>query len=549
MEYGQATSPTFGFYSAGLSDITLHIQKDGCISEITYPSLIEIHDVKSDFLITQLNYCNPFTVDLTDQSVNVSNWAWTMDGVAANDTTKFSHTFTADSTIITLAVMEEHGCRDSTAKVFKPELLEAQFNYSDSVGCTPFTVEFFNQGQNGSSWSWDFGDGNTSTLQNPTHTYTTTGTFDVTLVVQDSGVCADTLHISNLIQSSPPVIADYSHYANVSCTPMVVNFTDLSNRASTWAWDFGDGSTSILQHPLHIYNVAGSYAVSLAVTDSLGCSDTLNLSNLFSVPGPVAIFKMSGTTGCDSATIKFTDFSSNASNWYWTFGDGYSSNQQHPTHTYASSGSHMAMLTTHDSDGCTSVFTSAAPITVEPTPVAAFSISDSVGCDSTTVKFTSTPSVNNTLSYYWLFGQNVAAAGPTPEITFGPGTYDVQLIVTTPNGCSDTSTVTSGVHLVDSVSPQTELIRISVLSNSSVIVEWETGNTLGIEYYTLYRKDNQTGNFEIVEVITDIHMTSYTDYSLNTLDESYCYKIIASDVCGQSNDLDQASQHCTVNIT
>ena len=52
-----------------------------------------------------------------------------------------------------------------------------------------------------------------------------------------------------------------------------------------------------------------------------------------------------------------------------------------------------------------------------------------------------------------------------------------------------------------------------------------------------------------MEVITDIHMTSYTDYSLNTLDESYCYKIIASDVCGQSNDLDQASQHCTVNIT
>ena len=139
------------------------------------------------------------------------------------------------------------------------------FSSPDTFNCAPpHAASFTDLSTNAVSWLWDFGDGNTSTAQNPTHTYNSIGSFDVSLTAMSPDSCFTTLTKSNYILVEPPVADFYGVPAN-GCAPLNVHFKDQSVSGSgivSWNWNFGNGGTSTLQNPQYTYVNAGNYTVS-----------------------------------------------------------------------------------------------------------------------------------------------------------------------------------------------------------------------------------------------------------------------------------------------
>ena len=193
------------------------------------------------------------------------------------------------------------------------------------------------------SWFWDFGDGNSSSLQSPSHTFAAAGNYNVCLTVTNS--CSTSTSCQFLIVTCPQPAASFLAVPN----GLSVSFTDQTgNSPSTFSWDFGDGNTSSLQSPSHTYLATGSYNVCLVASNACG-ADTI--CQVVSVCEPV-VAQWNVTTGT-GPTFSFNDLSSGgAVNWSWNFGDGNGSTAQNPTHTFAQAGLYNVCLIV--SSGCDS---------------------------------------------------------------------------------------------------------------------------------------------------------------------------------------------------
>ncbi|HSG67192.1 MAG TPA: PKD domain-containing protein, partial [Bacteroidales bacterium] len=195
--------------------------------------------------------------------------------------------------------------------------------------------------------------------QNPEHIYSTPGVYTVSLTAtgpggSDTHTKSDYIHV-NYAQPTAGFIGDPTS----GIPPLTVNFTDMSaDSVNTWSWSFGDGGTSSLQHPEHIYQNAGSYTVSLMVSGP-GGSDTETKSNYVVVSDlpPVADFIGDPTSGYFPLLVNFTDLSSGPiTDWKWYFGDGETSTVQEPTHSYENSGNYSVSLRLEGPGGSDSIF-------------------------------------------------------------------------------------------------------------------------------------------------------------------------------------------------
>jgi len=205
----------------------------------------------------------------------------------------------------------------------------------------------FNDNSTGSptSWSWNFGDGNSSTIQNPSHTYANAGYYTVTLFISSS-TCNDSITNIVVVSSGNPTGCQATFYSVPdSSNTKMINFFDYSTGSPTsWFWSFGDGTSSTLQNPTHTYASNGSYTVTLSIS-SANCSDsTSNIIVVGSSTGCQAAFT-SVPDSSNTQLIHFTDQSTgNPTNFMWDFGDGGSSNLQNPSHTYSTAGTYNVSL-------------------------------------------------------------------------------------------------------------------------------------------------------------------------------------------------------------
>ena len=181
----------------------------------------------------------------------------------------------------TVEVFDSLGCSTScqTFMTISPNL-SAAFVVDTLAGCAPFEVQFTNQSQNAVTNYWDFGDGNGANTTNPTHTYVAPGTYNVALWVY-AGNGNDSVAVFNQIVVNPSPIAHFQNYElNPEEGSDTVQFADNSLFADSWSWNFDDPNSgadnfSSEQNPLHVFNSNGTYNVSLVVTNSYGCSDTI----------------------------------------------------------------------------------------------------------------------------------------------------------------------------------------------------------------------------------------------------------------------------------
>jgi PKD repeat protein len=249
--------------------------------------------------------------------------------------------------------------------VFGANPLVAEARGSPTSGQAPLAVSFSGSASGGTSpysYGWNFGDGQTSTSQNPSHTYSTAGNYSAVLTVTDNQDVTDTGSISISVTTAPAqLIATASASPTSGQAPLTVNFTGGATGGTppySYSWNFGDGGASSAQNQAHTYTAPGSYTTSLTVRDNSGASDTEYL-NIIVTSAPhllVATASATPTSGPAPLEVSFTGSAAGGAPPYsysWSFGDGSTSSLQSPTYTYSISGAYTATLTVTDSTSST----------------------------------------------------------------------------------------------------------------------------------------------------------------------------------------------------
>ncbi len=274
-------------YAAGIWSVKLTVtDQHGCMDTIVDTGYIDSNaPPEAKFSAAPTSCCAPLTVRFTDLTVVGDNllvsWVWDLgDGTTSTDQNPV-HTYAAGVWTVTLTVTDEHGCTDTEVKtqyIDSNAPPEAEFSATPTSCCAPLAVQFTNLSVAGDnpivSWLWDFGDGTTSTEQNPSHIYAA-GIWTVTLTATDEHGCTDTEVKTQHIDSNAPPATAFSALPASGPAPLAVQFTDLSvagdNPLTSWLWQFGDGSISTDQNPMHEYTAAGIYTATLTVADAHGC--------------------------------------------------------------------------------------------------------------------------------------------------------------------------------------------------------------------------------------------------------------------------------------
>lgn len=437
-------SPTHVYSSPGTYTVHMFAANSGsCNDSITKTSYITISDAPTaDFTGDDLDACAaPHTVNFTDASIDAVAWEWDFGDGDTSMQQNPSHTYTDDTTgafTVTLTVTSANGCTNTLSMADYVNIVppSAAFAADTLSGCLPLEVQFSDSsvsGQNIVSWFWELGDGTTSTLQNPTHTYTTPDVFDVKLIIVNDEGCTDTLVRNSYVKAGNKPVADFSVSTRDLCLYGSVSFFDLSSTNSNqWLWQFGDGNSSMDQEPVYAYSDTGLFTISL-IANSNGCLDTITRTDYIHIAPPDAKFTVVQTCG-NPYTVEFIDNSLAPDTWFWNFGDSTTSTDPSPTHTFPTRGRYTVTLTVEDTaSGCFDIEAIEVWVT---DPVADFYSDTLIGCHPLSVTFQDTSIDPQT--YFWETAGMTSTEREPQFVYTTPGVYDVTLIIKDVNGCYDT---------------------------------------------------------------------------------------------------------------
>ena len=405
--------------------------------------------------------------DETENFTRPANEVWSIGGVL-NHTDMGDANFTRFTRVIVTAftgggetILAEVAFQGG-GKTFSPDpvIISANFIANVTEGNAPLAVQF-NDTSTGkpTNWSWNFGDGNTSDVQHPEHTYTEPSNYTVSLTASSTyGEDTETRTAYITVLELPK--AAFTANVNKGDAPLAVQFTDESTgNVISWNWDFGDGTWFNTTKPVernatHTYIKQGTYIVTLTASNAYGGNgykEYIFVNDADSSGGnkPVANFTATPTEGNAPLAVQFNDTSENAPTaWAWDFGDGATSTEQHPIHTYKSPGIYNVSLTAGNDDG----YDISAPntITVLEPPTAAFTATPTEGNAPLTVQFTDT-SIGNVTAWAWDFGDgtwfnttNPVERNATHTYT-NVGTYNVTLNASNAYGYNISAPVTISV--------------------------------------------------------------------------------------------------------
>lgn len=466
-----------------------------------------------------LRHCigSAYSVDICALGNPDYTYAWSTGATSQCITTTSTGTFKVTVTDIVTGCVSisdnlsvvEYNC--NTTVTCQPN---GSISFTDS-GCNP--IVFNNTSVSGSNFAWYFGDGNTSAAANPTHTYAMAGFYLVELYgdvpnISGTGFC----RLSDTAVVEVPLSANFDLV--FGCNGEAVCFTDMStytagNSISNWSWNFGDGNTSTLQDPCHTYLSDGTYTVVLTISNAT-CS--VSFSETFTIdPSPTASFSFP-SPNCTNVAVPFTDASfTSIDSWSWNFGDGGTSLNQNPNHSYAVAGDYTVDLLVADIYGCEGALKDTVEIVNPFVPGTITAYPDTIVCEGTDVLLVA-PSCGS-CTYLWSNGSTndsivVNSTGIyTLEMDNGsgcPGTTFKRIIVTTApvskvinNGSRDIC-LGESIFLEGTYSPNWNYEWIS-----------DDGVNNGASYSSIYFMPNVAGDFTYQLIVTDIN-TGCTDTSL-----------------------------------
>jgi len=410
-----------------------------------------------DFSASTTSGCGPLAVTFTDHSTNKPlSWAWDFGNGQISSSQNPGVVYTNPGTYtVTLIAKNSSGA----ASIVKTDYItvfpypSANFISDLQVGCAPATIHFTDQSTPGQGsnieWTWDFGEGGSSNLQNPTHTFTQTGYYNISLTVKNSGGCSRNTVLYRYIRIVPGVQPDFTwSQTSTSCSaPFNINFINQTSGPGnlSYSWDLGNSTTSNAKNPATSYPSNTSYDIKLMATSDLGCSATKTKSVTFQGNAPVIT---APANACLNTPVTFQNASTPAPlASSWDFGDGTTSTFPNPQKTYNAVGTYTVTLT-NTYASCSS--TSTKTIDVVTTPPASFTSDKTTGCKSPfNVSFTD--QTTGGIGWLWDFGDGQTSTLKDPIHAYNSlGNFDVTLTVTTNSGCTNTLTKPQYIKLAAS---------------------------------------------------------------------------------------------------
>ncbi|MFK7935248.1 MAG: PKD domain-containing protein, partial [Saprospiraceae bacterium] len=420
-------NPSHDYFEDGFYVVQLIAENGGCQPDTFSQSIvIEQNAVVAVFGVDNPQGCPGLEVNFLNESVNAARIEWLFPGgnPATSDLTNPVVNYDS-SGIFPVSLIAVNGLeRDTFTQENAVEVLDAavaDFTYS----VDRFTITFDNLSRFGETYFWVFGDGTTSVEANPVHTFAPDQEYIVRLTVSNSICAANTFE--RLVSFAPPPIPRFRKVGDNGCPPLRVEFYDESENATDWEWTFPGGTpaTSTEQNPVILYREPGSFSVTLDAGNASG-SNAFTFANSVKVDtGAVADFVFVE----NGATVEFTNESTYGVAYEWDFGDGETSGELDPQHTFPDNGEFTVQLAAFNFNcGWDTIVKS---VTINALPIADFEFIEPTDCSVSGVTFMDA-SRYSPVSYRWTFsgGNPFRSDEANPTITYSSsGTYEATLIV------------------------------------------------------------------------------------------------------------------------
>lgn len=404
----------------------------------------------ANFTANKTAGCSPLIVSFTNTTTgNPDTYLWSFGNLNMSTDTNPSATYVLPGTYtVTLTATNASGSNVKTKVAYitvYPNPV-ANFLATPQTGCAPLSVAFTDNTSGTApitTWTWDFGNGNTGTSQNPTTIYPVPGGFNVTLAVKDANGCENTVTKNNFITTTPGFTADFTSTTNVSCiAPATVQFNStVSTPGSyTYSWKFGDNTTSSSANPSKTYGSPGNYTVELEVTSANGCKQTITKSAFVQIASLQAAYTFTLSSNCAPAIIFLTSTStpniSSLIHW-WQVNGGQDKYSQNANYTLTSK-SNIVRLIVKNAAGCYDTLTQ--NVTLLDPPQAVFTVNKDVFCDVPAVVNFTDMSLDSPTTWAWNFGNSIGATTKNATATYNTeGTFWARLIVSKGGSCRDTA--------------------------------------------------------------------------------------------------------------
>ncbi|AUZ88736.1 cell surface protein [Arthrobacter agilis] len=456
----------------------------------------------------------------TDPDGTITGWTWSFGDGTTAEGARVQHAYPkAGAYEVSLTVTDNRGGKATTTRTVSasaPNALPVADVQATQAG---LSVGFDASGStdaDGSiaSYSWDFGDGATAEGAAATHLFGRDGTYPVTLVVVDDRGGRTSLERQVEVSNAVPTATFEGTSSGLDARFDGTGSTDVDGTVRSYSWDFGDGSTGSGAVADHRYAAAGSYDVTLTVTDDKGgtggFASTIDVTR--TNQSPTAGFQVTAAdllVQVDGSEAADTDGTITA--YAWTFGDGATATGRTAQHGYASAGSYDVTLTVTDSDGASATVT--RTVTVQVAPPASPTASFTARTDDLTATFSGagSSSPNGAVTTYaWSFGDGTTATGVSPSHAYrAAGTYEVVLTVTDVRGAtaSTTQTVSVSPQLVAAFEATTQGRLLSADAGTSggtvVAHAWDFGDGTTAAGATAGHRYTEDGTFVVVLTVTD----------------------------------------------
>ncbi|MGQ9887092.1 MAG: PKD domain-containing protein [Aggregatilineales bacterium] len=388
---------------------------------------------------------SPLVVQFSDQSTGtVTSRTWNFGDGTISDEINPTHTFTAVGTYnVMLTVTGPSGSSSVTRQITvqNPTIPApiAALAVSQSSGNAPLTVQFDASDSSGQidSYNWDFGDGQFGAGPIVTHEFANPGEYRVRLLVVGPGGQSEAQTTITVVRLPDAPIASFTLNPTSGNVPLVVQFDASSSTGliDSYSWDFGDSQSGTGLTPAHTYTAPGTYTVELIVTGPGGTSSTSAVvSATEPIAPPRAAFDFVPLGSTAPLEVQFINQTSGESlTFSWDFGDGQSSAERDPRHTFVAPGLYVVRLTAQGPGG-----TDSAERTIEvsspPEVEASFTVNPPDGAAPLTVQLEAAQ-LPNLVAFDWNLGDGAVASGPSVSHTYAtPGDFTITLTVTSADG-------------------------------------------------------------------------------------------------------------------
>jgi gliding motility-associated-like protein len=379
-------------------------------------------------------------------------YRWLVDGSLKGTNGNFTYQYFSAPNILLprifttqLIATNSVGCSDTAVGILQMNPnAKAQFSLGNTNQCVPFILPVNNASQYASKYQWYLNGVLADTAANPAIVITQALTpYRLQLIADNGFGCRpDTFELGFTSRIKP--IAAFGLSDTLGCTGVLnVATTNRSSNANSYVWDWGDATAqSSFTSPSHLYNTQGQYVISLVASDGV-CKDTA-YRNVYVSQKPVVDFSVNDSVTCDTARIHFTNLTSGATGYLWSFSDGTTSTAIEPDKNFPPSLSYYTVrLVAYNALGCRDSLIKPNLIFAKVPPAADFIINPSpvIAIPQYTFSFDNITTNNNQYTYQWTLGDGSFESSRDVVHKYADtGSYEVRLVVFDNNsGCPDTS--------------------------------------------------------------------------------------------------------------